>query len=165
MSFYNWNELKRRYGKTGLLIDTNLLLLWTIGSFDSHQVGRFKRLAAYSLDDFNLLFNIINQFNRIITTPGILAEVSNLSGQLPKDIKEKFWQNFKRQLFLFQECYKPANIVAEESSISWLGYVDAGVIAAARVGYLVLTDDMQLHYTLLEESLDSVNLNNLWSYN
>lgn len=61
------------------LIDTNLLLLFVIGSVDNgHFIGASKRLDAFSYDDYRLLNEYIGKFDNFATTPYILTEVSNL---------------------------------------------------------------------------------------
>ncbi|HDX9145393.1 TPA: hypothetical protein RQO79_005773 [Klebsiella michiganensis] len=61
------------------LIDTNLLLLFVIGSVDNgHFIGASKRLDAFSYYDYRLLNEYIGKFDNFATTPYILTEVSNL---------------------------------------------------------------------------------------
>lgn len=147
--------------RKGLLIDTNVLLVWVVGSFLPNLIKSFKRTASYTPTDYDLIYQLINNSQRIITTPGILAEVSNLSGQMKKNIREKFWTDFKTKLELFQEEYQPSMEIANEPAFKYIGLVDSGVISAARNGYLVLTDDARLNYELEKAGLSSLNLNYL----
>ncbi|HHT4259218.1 TPA: hypothetical protein ACTYZB_004885 [Klebsiella variicola] len=65
--------------KLSPLIDTNLLLLFVIGSVDNGNfIDASKRLDAFTYDDYLLLKEIIDRSDSFATTPYILTEVSNL---------------------------------------------------------------------------------------
>src|ERR1044072_1459487 len=81
----------REHRQSGILVDTNLLVLFLLGTFDKRLVTDFKRTQAYSVEDFELLSKLIQQFDKIIATPSVLAEVSNLSGQL-KPRRDEFFR-------------------------------------------------------------------------
>lgn len=57
------------YSLKGLLIDTNLLLLYIIGSFNIELIGRFKRTAQFTTDDFDIVSDFLSLFVKKITTP------------------------------------------------------------------------------------------------
>ncbi|EPS7136194.1 hypothetical protein [Enterobacter kobei] len=65
--------------KSSPLIDTNLLLLFVIGSVDNGNfIGASNRLTDFSYDDYKLLVEFIGRHPNFATTPYILTEVSNL---------------------------------------------------------------------------------------
>ncbi len=62
-----------------LIIDTNLLLLLVIGSIDNgKQIRNSSRLNAFQEKDYQILKEIISDYNEILITPYIATEVSNL---------------------------------------------------------------------------------------
>lgn len=65
-----------------LLLDTNLLLLYLIGGKGPKLLESARRLNAYIEEDFYLLVRFIeaNGFTRLVSTPHILTEASNLLG-------------------------------------------------------------------------------------
>ncbi len=71
-----------KYKTKGLLIDSNLLLLYFIGSYNIDLITSYKRTKKYTREDFYTLKDFTNSFNKLVTTPNILTEVSNLSTQL-----------------------------------------------------------------------------------
>ena len=81
------NEIFDRYQQSGILIDTNILLLYFVGSYDIQQISRFKRTKKFVVEDYKLLTRIWNSFKKIVTTPHILTEVSNWG----KDLRPKNW--------------------------------------------------------------------------
>ncbi|WP_051916790.1 MULTISPECIES: hypothetical protein [unclassified Serratia (in: enterobacteria)] len=65
--------------KVSPLIDTNLLLLFVIGSVDNGNfIEASKRLNDFSYYDYKLLVDFIEKTPNFATTPYILTEVSNL---------------------------------------------------------------------------------------
>ena len=62
-------------------IDTNLLLLLVVGETDRGWIKHHKRLGAYDIDAYELLVEIIRDISRVVVTPNILTEVSNLACQ------------------------------------------------------------------------------------
>lgn len=63
-----------------LLIDTNVLMLLLIGRWDRASIPTFRRTATFTVTDFDLLEGALPRYARVVTTPAVLAEVSNLLG-------------------------------------------------------------------------------------
>ena len=100
------NELVVRYQNKGLLIDTNLLLLYFIGAYDPTRIPKFKRTMAFTIDEFWFLVKFLGVFNKLVTTPNVLTEVSNLSGQLAENLR--FFYLTLVTAFQLEEHYVPA---------------------------------------------------------
>lgn len=65
--------------KDGLLIDTNLLLVMIIGGIDEGRyIEKSKRLRAFCIEDYHLLWEFVKDYKEVLITPYIAAEVSNL---------------------------------------------------------------------------------------
>lgn len=76
------NSLISLYRNRGVLIDTNLLVLLLVGTYDRNRVERTKRIRdRFRAEDFDILTAVLNQFETQVTTPHILTETSNLLGQ------------------------------------------------------------------------------------
>ncbi len=76
--------------RQGLLIDSNLLLLLFVGQYDPTRIQKFKRTDQFTVGDYELLADYVEQFRELVTTPSILTEVSNLLGQLPENLRYHF---------------------------------------------------------------------------
>ena len=63
----------------GLLIDTNLVVLFAVGTVNRKRIEAFKRTRQYTEADFDLLLRLLDRPGPVYTTPHILAEVSNLT--------------------------------------------------------------------------------------
>jgi hypothetical protein len=49
--------------RAGLLIDSNLLVLWIVGSVNPQRMSQFKRTSQYSRTDYELLVAVVERFN------------------------------------------------------------------------------------------------------
>lgn len=148
------------YRSKGLLIDTNLLLLLIVGSTPS--IKAFKRTSMYSGADYELLVRLIDQFDKVIATPHILAEVSNLANGLYGSQLDDFFGTLTSSLSkLILEVYQPALDIASNYGLSPYGLADVGVMAAAQDNYLVLTDDLRVANFALQNNVDVVNFNHV----
>ncbi|MCH9807815.1 MAG: hypothetical protein K0U74_08795 [Alphaproteobacteria bacterium] len=61
-----------------MALDSNLLLLLVVGETDLRLIERHRRLRAYDLDSYRLIAEMVVDASRILVTPNVLTEVSNL---------------------------------------------------------------------------------------
>lgn len=66
------NELLNKYKNKGVLVDTNILLLWFVGSLNPARISRFNRTEKFSPEDYDLLVRILYPFGKVITTANSL---------------------------------------------------------------------------------------------
>lgn len=148
--------------REALFIDTNLLLVLLVGALDPGQVGRFKRTKAYSRNDYELLLAFIGEFERMLTTPSILTEVSNLAGQLAEPLRQRAFLTLRALTNeTLDEQFRPSRELMLDPSFPVLGLADASVIAAADTTVTVLTDDFPLYQRLSSAGIDAVNFQHL----
>ena len=156
-----FSELIRQYKNKGLLIDTNLLLLYVVGMYDQERIPKFKRTMAFTIDEFHLLSVIFNEFDKIITTPNILTEVSNLSGQLPGNLRSHFYNDFAGLIPTLSEHYTSSVTVASLDHFNKFGLTDSGIVETVKGNYLVLTADLELFGLLQNFGIDAINFNHI----
>jgi hypothetical protein len=151
-----------RFRSRGLLIDTNLLLLYVVGQYDDSiiQRGAFNRLAAYSLEDYSLLRGLMLLFSKFVTTPHVLAEVSNWIGNLQSVWETECLSRFADILAGFTELQVKSFEVALDPRFAYLGLTDTAISRVASE-YLVLTDDGRFAFHLGEMGLDALNINHI----
>ena len=156
-------ELVQRYRTAGVLVDTNILLLLFVGSVERRLIERFKRTMArgFRESDYELLTNFLKHFeNRVVTTPHILTEVSNLAGQLSVQ-KQRFFSYFAKGISRLIEHYEPSGNLAQAESFVKFGLTDTAIIELVKGQYLVLTDDFALSNYLDKQGVDVFNFNHL----
>lgn len=154
-------DLIARYKQKGILIDTNLLLLYFIGRFNPSQITKFKRTAKFTTDDFRILLFVFKEFHKVVTTPNILTEVSNLSSQLPDNIKQAFYSEFANQISSFDEKYTPSISICSQDHFIKFGLTDSGIIESAANEHLILTDDFKLANFLENKKAAVINFNHI----
>lgn len=154
-------KLIARYTRKGILIDTNILLLYFIGSFDPYLISRFKRTIQFTVEDYSTLLILLYPFEKLITTPNILTEVSNLSGQLGEPARTLFFRFFAEKIAGIEEHYIDSVRAAEQDQFHKLGLTDTGILELSSKQYLTLTDDFHLSQILQTKDLDVINFNHV----
>jgi len=151
------------YRKRGVLVDTNLLLLYFTGLVDAHAIANFKPLRSHAFTpaDYELLLRFLNQFDRIVTTPHILAEVSNHSDKLKGRAHDELVRAIAFAAAELTEEFRPAKTICELEEFRKFGLTDAAITAIAARNYLVLTIDFPLAGHLESRGIDVINFNHL----
>jgi hypothetical protein len=145
-----------------LLIDTNILLLYVVGSFGRDTIKRFKRTSSFDADDFDLLVRHIGNYSEIVVTGAILAEISNL---LPDYLHEAMAPTLMSVVNDAVEEHAPAAQVVADRVFPRLGFTDSGIVRAANDRETtVMTDDVQLYLELLARERAAVNFNHLRAF-
>lgn len=151
--------MKIPFASKELIVDTNLLILYFVGNFKPSFIQKFKRTSKFDIDDFERVQNLIHYAKRVVVTPQILAEISNLS----KDINEPYYSEYFilliKELKLFLEKHIGMNKLITHTYLSKIGFADMSIYEAAKTHkFNVLTDDFELHSRLLRDGMSSVNL-------
>jgi hypothetical protein len=154
-------DLFERYRTRGVLLDSNLLLLYVVGSHDERLIESFKRTKAFTTDDFRLLARIVHFFERVVTTPNVLTEVNGFSNQLPKWIKYDYFGTFGAKLTAMDEPFVPSAAVAATPPFRVFGLTDAAIAEVAKEQALVLSVDLDLVVHLQKNGNDAINFNNI----
>lgn len=154
----------RRHRASGVLLDTNLLLLYVVGAHDRDLIARFKRTAAFTSEDFQILTDTLDSFAHILTTPHILTEVSNLTGQFAEPLKQAVFRTFAAAIGMLTEFQTPARQISAHPAFPRFGVTDIAILHSSRGECLVLTDDFRLSQYLAHERIDVLNFNHLRSY-
>ena len=157
----------RRYRNDGILLDTNVLLLLWLSSFDPSLVGG-KRLEKYSHESAALLQRYVSQFSRVLTTHTILAEASNLAalvlgGRRKKELFTRLFPFFgTRSPSNFQHCSLGGLELIEEVFVP-LGFTDTTVVAVvlAPPKRLLLTDDLDLYLAAVNRGAHALNFTHM----
>lgn len=161
MSADHYIELIHRYRNKGALIDANLLLVYFIGCYDPLLISRFKRTLAFTIEDFDIVHRAFRFFAKVVTTPNIVTEVSNLSNQLPESVRRDYYVKMAEQIADLEEHYLESRKVCSLEHFKNLGLTDSGIIALVKGNYLVLTDDFRLSGYLAKAGIDAINFNHL----
>lgn len=155
-------SLLSKYASSGILLDTNILLAYVVGRFNVEKLERFKRTNTFTRKDFEFLSRFVQQFHRIVTTPHVLTEVSNLAAHFQEPDRRSCFASFREHLPVLHEISHPAVSIAKDiDAFERLGITDAAIPAAAAQKFLVLTDDLPLYKTLCNSGVEAINFNHI----
>jgi len=143
--------------KDGIIVDTNLLLLLIVGMVDPSRIEEFKRTRKFTAIDFDTVASIVSLYSKIITTPHILSEVSDLLESIGRD-KQLFFENFADSISngMIENHIEIDSLIAQDEFFL-LGVADTGIFELAKQKYLVLTDDLPLTLILESNKLFVIN--------
>lgn len=147
-----------------LLLDTNLLILYIVGSIDPKLIGKHKRTNQFIPEDFRLLQSVVRRFPRIVTTPNILTEVSNLLDQTEERISQALHAVLGALIKAetFGERYVRGLDAVSIQEFHRLGVTDASVLfLAGKEQLLVLTEDIHLYLALSRRGIEALNFNHV----
>lgn len=145
----------------GLLVDANLLILYTVGLVRPDRIDGFKRTSRYDRDSFELLARVMARFKKIYTVAHVMAEVSNLTDLSGRERLEAR-RILASAIAIFHEPHVPSRRAAGASLYEDLGLTDSAISVVAReTRCTVLTDDLDLYLSLAREKLAVVNFTHL----
>ena len=144
-------------GSAGILVDTNLLVLFAVGTVNRDRIETFKRTRQYTGADYDLLVRVLAKFAPLYTVAHVLAEVSNLT-DLPGIERQQSRRVLKETISLLNETEMSSARASEDPLYQHLGLVDAAIGAVARAhNCAVLTDDHDLYVRLVEDNVIAFN--------
>ena len=146
-------QLIQKYRQKGILIDTNLVLLYIVGSIDILQIREFSRTAMFTANDFYKVSKFIDYFDLKITTPHVLTEVSNLIGN-----RQNLPTLLQTYIEKSKEIFLESSEVSKRNAFFNFGLADTAITETAKGSYLVLTDDRPLYGFLINSQIDVVSL-------
>jgi hypothetical protein len=158
-----YDQFIEKHRANGLLIDTNLLLLYLVGRTNKNRIQTFKRTQQYTIDDFDLLEILVSRFATLITTPHLLTELSNLA-TLQGTERSRLNALFKQIVEQTQEFYDESRRIVSDAAFNRLGLADAAITTLCRRNVLVLTDDLALYLGLTERGVDVINFNHIRTF-
>jgi hypothetical protein len=149
--------LIEKYRSSGVFIDTELLVLFLVGSVDANHIRNFGRTAKYTEEDFNKVSDFIELFRNKITNPYVLAETSNHLGR-----SNDYRTALKTYIDLFlHEKYLIAKELVNNISYCEIGLADTSIIETSKDTYLIFTADNRFNLYLSSMGIDAVSLDDL----
>jgi hypothetical protein len=154
--------LIEKHRARGVLVDTNLLVLFLVGRVNKQRILNFKRTGDFTIGDYDLLVRLIDWFGKLFATPHVLSQVSDLTDLTGNELTE-VRELFKVLVENIEESYDPSRLLVGDPAFKRLGLTDAAIATVCSRGVLVLTADAQLHVALQERDIDALNFNHIRS--
>lgn len=158
-------QLLIKYRTEGVVVDTNLLLLYVVGAQDPNRIDRFSRTDTFTADDFQLLDRLLGHFETAVTTPPILTEVSNLLGQLAKQPRRECMMLFPELIPELDETHPASEEICDHPYFLQFRLTDAGIADVSDDSHLVVTDDLSHYHRLANDRYAVINFNHLRTAN
>lgn len=147
-------------GLRRIILDANLLVLYVVGLTDVKLVNQHKRLKIFDVDDYRFLQQRLSSYDKIVVTPGVLTESSNLLRQTNEAASTRLMRKLKTLIdCAFVEVYHPAREAAEQDEYEKLGLTDAGLLLLGDKYTPLLTADLSLYLAYNKRKLPVENFN------
>jgi hypothetical protein len=148
---------------TAVALDTNLLLLFIVGEATGRVAG--KRLKAYTDDDLEVLRSCLRGVERLVATPNVWTEVSNIwdfgiEGEFRREIQQFLTDLIRNSL----EIAVPSKDVIDDPDFERLGLTDCIWLSVLDRGTTLVTGDVALCDAALSRGLKAVNFTHLRNF-
>lgn len=149
--------LIEKYRSRGLLLDSNLLLLYLVGTANPLLVGtgQYNKLSNFDIEQLGTLRQLLLFFDRAVTTAHILTEVSNLVGTLHDTGKLQAFNTFAGTLEIIEEQQISSYQAARRKEFSYLGLTDS-VPAELAGRFLIVSNDGRMIDTLRQTGIEAL---------
>ena len=128
-----------------IVIDTQLLVLLAAGNASRSIIRRHKRLyPKYDSRAYDLLIRILSGARKVLVTPGVLTETSNLIRQTAEPDRKCVMAAFRDLIDGADELHVASKVVARSDVFIRLGFTDAALLETDAASVL-LTDDLHLY--------------------
>lgn len=144
-----------------VLVDSNLLFILIVGHTSREHVGRARRTEQYSPEDFDLLQSELADYDKVLVTPHVLAETSNLLGYLSEPLLSRTRSTLGQMLARWNEHYAPCVELVSAPTYLRLGITDSALFTAASTTAALLTDDFPLYLAATTAGRDAINFTHL----
>lgn len=145
-----------------LILDTNLLILLTLGVLNPNLILKHKRSQIFTVEDFDLLRNFVElNYEKIILTPNIVTETSNLLAQIGDPEKSIILHKFAEIIDKYNETYLPSKLAVKSEYFYRLGLTDSLILTMLKGDLELLTVDSKLHIQAVSLGFKAVNFNHL----
>lgn len=144
-----------------ILLDTNLLILFVVGTASRGYIEKHKRLTEFTVEDYDALLKIISAASAVLVTPNTLTETSNLSAHIGEPAKSEIFKVLRSVVASSEETYVPSRKASERKEFVRLGLTDASLIEMSSDETTVLTADLDLYLAVLNKGASAINFNHI----
>lgn len=146
-----------------VLLDANLLLVFIVSGLGVGEIEAYKKTSShFTSDDGKLLYDVLQKFKKIVTTPQVITEVSNLLDWMHDKKRDVVFNLLSRFVHTVDEYYLTSKKVSDSVAFLKLGLTDAALFELVRQEQLVLlTVDVDLYGFVVGHKLEAINFNHL----
>ena len=127
-------------------------MLLIVGSVGRDLIAKHRRLRAYTIEDYGILINLLDPFDRVFVTPNILTEASNLLGQHGEPERSRFFNRLRLIIQESKEIVVASVDAAGNRAFGHLGLTDAALLEVVTDETPLITVDLNLYLAALNKS-------------
>lgn len=146
-------------------LDTNLLVLLVVGTLDRQLIPKHKRTRKFTPEDFDALLGELERYPRIVVTPNVVTETSNLLGQTNDATARRLLERLRQLLAKLSERFVASVDAAAAPGFLRLGIADAATLHNPPASSVLLTDDLGLYLEATRLGRSAVNFTHLQAPN
>jgi hypothetical protein len=149
--------------KVSILIDTNLAILLCVGISGTRNIEKHKRLAGYDEQDFYLLTKILGDDPKLVFSPYVLGETSNLVRQVANPLKSQLAKDLREMVLRADEIQVACSKIVDDDQYLDLGITDAALltILEAHPKLVLLTEDANLYIAASQRGYSACNFSHV----
>ena len=136
------------------------MVLYLVGLVNRQRILTFKRTQNFTIEDFDLLTDLIGWFGKLVATPHVLSQTSDLTDLPGKELVE-VRRLFKVAVDQIDESYDPSRVLVSDPVFERLGLTDAAIAKVCSRGVLVVTADVELQLEVQRKGADALNFNHV----
>lgn len=144
-----------------LIIDSNLLVLFVVGTASRDYIAKHKRLNEFTETDYDILRRAIMQAPSVLVTPNTLTETSNLAAYIGEPARSHILGVLGQLVEACEERYLSSATAVRRPEFLRLGLTDAALLEAASGEAALLTTDLSLYLAALGKGAQAFNFNHL----
>jgi len=144
-----------------IVLDTNLLLLLTVGLANREYVTRHKRLQSFDAGDFDLLLKVVRGASGVILIPHVLAETSNLARYCKDTMRFEIASKLGTVISDGTEHFLPSRVAVSRPEYLSLGLTDAVLLETTASGGTLMTADFDLYWAALTAGMNVENFSHI----
>jgi hypothetical protein len=146
-------------GKT-VVLDTNLLVLLVVGLTNRKYISAHGRLRAYTVDDFDLLSELIGLSAGVVVTPNTLTEASDLLRQkIREPAKSEIAGVFQVLIQKLHERYVSSIAASTREEFLRIGLADSVLLEIGKEDVVILSADLDLCVAAEMAGYTAINFN------
>ena len=131
--------------RTGVFVDSNLLVLLVVGSVGRDLIAKHRRLREYTADDYDILDKLLRPVDQVFVTPNTLTEASNLLGLHADPERSRFFDMLRFFIQRSEEVVVTSVEASSNDEFRRLGLTDAALLEVITAEAPLLTVDLDLY--------------------
>ena len=145
-----------------MYVDANLLVLLVAGLTERGLIGKHRRLRTYSVEDYDLLAELLGRAGQVFVTPNTLTEASNLLAQHGEPERSRLLATLRSLIEASPETVIGSREASGHPAFLRLGLTDAALLQAVSPEVPLVTVDLDLYVAALAQGDErAINFNHL----